>query len=220
MVYARARMEDHLTVLAVLLCCLAVMAANPVTLLGGLAVVLAVGCWQWAKREEAARRGRSAAYRLLVEQPALIKHEVLTKLTPTDHAMLARASTVCREAVAGLPRAGHRGSGGEKLEVKNFVSSLAMVEWAQEHTVHAYFYSKVLPLAAAGGHLQVVERACLALFGITSNYQRGEIEMFIMFRVSNWEGEASGPGHDRGGCRRRTLGRGELALDARVPVVR
>jgi hypothetical protein len=100
------------------------------------------------------------------EHGDLFKEEVLDKrLCPHGRAMLARTGRACWAAVSasGLPRAGHRGSGGERLSVlAYFVSSVELFKWAR---LNGYYFethkrethTAMCCAAARSGHLETLQ---------------------------------------------------------------
>jgi hypothetical protein len=77
--------------------------------------------------------------RFVNEHRNLFTEEVLdTRLCPHSRAMLARTGTACMAVVSesGLSRAGHHGSGGQRLTMRPyFQNSVALCKWAEKHGI-------------------------------------------------------------------------------------
>jgi hypothetical protein len=86
----------------------------------------------------------------------LVKH-VLTRLDPTDCALLAQVGKPWRAVVEAnkLPRAGK--AGAVSLKVEEFVGSAEMLAWAKDNGCP--WEEETCAAAAAGGHLEVLQWA-------------------------------------------------------------
>jgi hypothetical protein len=94
----------------------------------------------------------------VLQVPGLFAAEVLSRLDPTDLALLRRVDRACRAAVessSDLPRAGV--SVEVPLKVSQFVASVELLAWAKEN--RCPWTARTLILAAAEGNLKVVQWA-------------------------------------------------------------
>lgn len=109
----------------------------------------------------------SPLLRFIDEHGNLFKEEILDKcMCPHSRAMLARTGRACMEAVeaSGLPRAGHRGSGGERLKVAGyFLSTVELLKWSLEkgNSMDSITLitqcTRTCVAAARSGHLETVK---------------------------------------------------------------
>jgi len=129
--------------------------------------------------------------RPLVEFPALFEAEVLSRMSPTDRAVLAQVDRAGRDAVrlpVDLACAGR--TVGVKLKLVDFVQSAGRLAWAQANGCP--WEARTCALVAFGGHAAVGAGAGLSV----------------------------GCQNVRTGCRGWALGGVEVGAGARVPVER
>jgi len=96
--------------------------------------------------------------RLLVEYPALFEAEVLSRLSPTDRAVLAQVDRAARDAVrlsADIACAGR--TVGVKLKLVDFVQSAGRLAWAQANGCP--WETRTCALVAFGGHVEALQWA-------------------------------------------------------------